>query len=133
MPVLAESMQWQGFPYNSMDGTSMSYPVVSGIIALWLQADPTLDLEDIKEVLAHTSRNDQFTAAKPIRWGYGKIDAAAGLEYIKHTTTALTEVPGEQPSQVEDSLWYDICGRSYHARPTTPGIYIHAGQKIAIQ
>ena len=133
MPVLAESMQWQGFPYSSMDGTSMSCPVVSGIIALWLQADPTLDLDDIKEVLAHTSRNDQFTAVNPIRWGYGKIDAAAGLEYINQTTTALTEVSGEQPGQVENALWYDIMGRSYHARPTTPGIYIHAGQKIAIQ
>lgn len=131
MPVLAESMQWQGFPYNSMDGTSMSCSVVSGIVALWLQADPDLNLEEIKEVLAQTSRNDQFTAAKPIRWGYGKIDAAAGLEYIKHTTS-LNEVPGEQPSLVEDGLWYDITGRSYRAKPTMPGIYIHAGQKIAI-
>jgi hypothetical protein len=24
------------------------------------------------------------------------------------------------------------CGRTYRAKPTTPGIYIHAGQKIAI-
>ena len=116
-----------------MPNPSSPLPAHSGIIALWLQADPTLDLDDIKEVLAHTSRNDQFTAAKPIRWGYGKIDAAAGLEYIKQTTTALTEVSSEQPGQVENALWYDIMGRSYHARPTTPGIYIHAGQKIAIQ
>lgn len=131
MAVLAESMQWQGFPYNSLNGTSMSCPAVSGIIALWLQADPTLDLQDIKEVLAQTSRNDEFTAADPIRWGYGKIDAAAGLDYILRTT-ALTEVPCEQPCQAEDSLWYDITGRSYRAKPATPGIYMHAGQKIAI-
>ena len=131
MAVLAESMQWQGFPYSSLDGTSMSCPAVSGIIALWLQANPTLSLEGIKEVLAHSCRNDQFTAANPIRWGYGKIDAAAGLEYIKQTS-ALNEVPNEQPRQIEDALWYDITGRSYRAKPTTPGIYIHAGQKIAI-
>lgn len=109
----------------------MSCPVVSGIIALWLQADPSLRLEDIKDVLAHSSRNDQFTAADPIRWGYGKIDAAAGLEYILQAT-ALSEVPTDQPSQVENSLWYDITGRSYRVKPTSPGIYIHAGQKIAI-
>ena len=131
MSALAESMQWQGYPYNSINGTSMSCPAVSGIIALWLQANPTLGLEDIKEVLAHSSRNDQFTAADPIRWGYGKIDAAAGLEYIKQAS-ALNEVPCEQPSQVEDALWYDITGRSYRAKPNTPGIYIHAGKKIAI-
>ena len=131
MTVLAESMQWQGFPYNSLNGTSMSCPAVSGIIALWLQADPTLTLDDIKDILAHTSRNDEYTAADPIRWGYGKIDAAAGLQSILQPT-ALTEVPSEQPSQIEDSLWYDITGRAYRAKPTTSGIYIHAGQKIAI-
>ncbi len=132
MTALAESMQWQGFPYNSLNGTSMSCPAVSGIIALWLQADPTLGLEEIKDVLAQTSRNDEFTAANPIRWGYGKIDAAAGLEYILQHSTALTEVPCEQPSQVENSLWYDITGRACRTRPTMLGIYIHNGQKIAI-
>ena len=132
MSALAESMQWQGFPYNSINGTSMSCPAVSGIVALWLQADPTLGLEEIKDVMAHTSRNDQFTAADPIRWGYGKIDAAAGLEYILRHTSDITEVPCEQPSQVENSLWYDITGRTYRTKPTSTGIYIHAGQKIAI-
>lgn len=128
---IAESMQWQGYPYASMSGSSMSCPVVSGIVALWLQADPTLTLDEIKDILAHTSRNDEFTAANPIRWGYGKIDAAAGIEYIKQLT-AINEVPIEEPRQVEDNLWYDITGRSYSTQPTAPGIYIHAGKKIAI-
>ena len=63
---IAESMQWHGYPYGALSGTSMSCPTVSGIIALWLQADPTLTLDDIKEVLAATSRNDEFTALEPI-------------------------------------------------------------------
>ena len=84
------------------------------------------------DVLAHTSRNDEFTAANPLRKKKKKIDAAAGLEYILQHTSALTEVSCEHPSQVEDSLWYDITGRTYRAKPTTPGIHIHAGQKIAI-
>ena len=129
---IAESMQWQGYPYASLGGTSMSCPAVSGIVALWLQADPTLTLDDVKDILAHTSRNDEFTAANPIRWGYGKIDAAAGIEYIKRPTT-VTEVAIEEPSQVEDNLWYDITGRTYNAKPTAPGIYIHAGKKIIVR
>ena len=128
---IAESMQWLGYPYASMSGTSMSCPVVSGIIALWLQADPTLTLDDIKDILAHTSRNDEFTAVNPVKWGYGKIDAAAGMAYINRPTV-ITEVPTDEPSQTEDSLWYDITGRSYPTRPTAPGIYIHAGSKYAI-
>ena len=128
---IAESMQWQGYPYNGMSGTSMSCPTVSGIIALWLQADPTLTLDEIKEVLAATSRNDEFTAASPIKWGYGKIDAAAGIEYIKRTT-AVNSIMSDEPA-VDSNLWFDITGRSYNSKPTAPGIYINSGKKYIIK
>ena len=128
---IAEWMQWQGYPYGAMSGTSMSCPTVSGIIALWLQADPTLTLDDIKEVLAATSRNDEFTADSPIRWGYGKIDAAAGIEYIKRTT-AVNSIKSDEPA-VDSNLWFDITGRTYNSRPTAPGIYINSGKKYIIK
>ena len=128
---IAESMQWQGYPYESMTGTSMSCPTVSGIIALWLQADPTLTIDDIKEVLAATSRNDEFTAIDPIRWGYGKIDAAAGIEYIKRTT-AVNNIESDKPS-TDSNLWFDITGRTYNSKPTAPGIYINSGKKYIIK
>ncbi len=128
---IAEWMQWQGYPYGAMSGTSMSCPTVSGIIALWLQADPTLTLDDIKEVLAATSRNDEFTADSPIRWGYGKIDAAAGIEYIKRTT-AINSIENDEPA-VDSNLWFDITGRTYHSKPTAPGIYINSGKKYIIR
>ena len=128
---IAESMQWQGYPYNGMSGTSMSCPTVSGIIALWLQADPTLTLDEIKEVLAATSRNDEFTAASPIKWGYGKIDAAAGIEYIKRTT-AVNSIKSDEPA-VDSNLWFDITGRTYNSKPTAPGIYINSGKKYIIK
>ena len=129
---IAEWMQWQGYPYGAQSGTSMSCPTVSGIIALWLQADPTLTLDDIKEVLAATSRNDEFTADSPIRWGYGKIDAAAGIEYIKNATTAVNSIESDEPA-VESNLWFDILGRSYNTKPTAPGIYINSGKKYIIK
>jgi subtilisin family serine protease len=128
---IAESMQWQGYPFGAMSGTSMSCPTVSGIIALWLQADPTLTLDDIKEVLAATSRHDGFTAVDPIKWGYGKIDAAAGIEYIKRTT-AVSSIECDEPA-VDSNLWFDIIGRNYNAKPTAPGIYINSGKKYIIK
>ena len=128
---IAETMQWQGYPYGDMSGTSMSCPTVSGIIALWLQADPTLTLNEIKEVLAATSRNDEFTAVNPIKWGYGKIDAAAGIEYIKGMTSIST-VSHDNP-KVDSNLWFDITGRSYNSKPTAPGIYINSGRKVVIR
>ena len=127
---IAESMQWQGHPYGGMSGTSMSCPTVSGIIALWLQADPTLKLNDIKQVLAETSRHDEFTAASPVKWGYGKIDAAAGIEYIK-SLTAINTISSDVPKPDSD-LWFDITGRCYKSKPTTPGLYINRGKKVLI-
>ena len=128
---IAESMQWQGYPYGSMSGTSMSCPVVSGIIALWLQADPTLTLGGIKKSLAATSRNDDFTAVDPIKWGYGKIDAAAGIEYLKEKT-AIRTIPSDEPTH-DSNLWVDVTGRTYNAKPIVPGIYFNAGKKFVIK
>jgi hypothetical protein len=72
-PKYLDTMTWQGYPYVNMSGTSMACPTVSGIIALWLQANPLLTVADVKDILAHSCDNDEFTAKNPIRWGYGKI------------------------------------------------------------
>ena len=70
-----------------MQGTSMSAPMVAGIIALWLQANPNLTVAQIKTILQNTSITDSFTgtgSAIPNNiWGRGKINAYAGIQYIK--------------------------------------------------
>lgn len=61
-------------------GTSMSTPAVAGIIALWLEACPTLSPEDVLGVLARTCRPVGGISQYPdTRCGYGRIDAYAGL------------------------------------------------------
>lgn len=72
--------------WGCMSGTSMATPAVSGIIALWLQADPTLTTADVRNIIRQTSDYDSFCEAKPERAGYGKINALRGLEYILSTT-----------------------------------------------
>jgi subtilisin family serine protease len=74
------------YTWGQMSGTSMACPAAVGIIALWLQANPNLTAEGIKEVFKNTSIHDSFTAAAPQKSGFGKIDALAGLKYILNTT-----------------------------------------------
>ena len=62
-------------------GTSMACPVVAGGIALWLEADPTLTLADVKDIISKTSLRDADVNDDP-RWGYGKFDALAGLKEV---------------------------------------------------
>ena len=61
----------------------MSAPAVAGAVALWLQADPSLTVNDVRNVLQLTSRKDSFVnSGYSERWGAGKLDAYAGLRYV---------------------------------------------------
>ncbi|MBD5255145.1 MAG: S8 family serine peptidase [Barnesiella sp.] len=68
--------------WGPMDGTSMATPVATGTMGLWLQADPTLTIDRVREIIKATSTRDNFVEAAPDRFGAGKINAAKGIEYI---------------------------------------------------
>lgn len=71
--------------YGLMSGTSMASPAVTGILALWLEANPKLTYEDVLTIFKETARRDKTTGdADETGWnarsGYGKIDAYEGLK-----------------------------------------------------
>lgn len=76
-----------GKPYSwaAMSGTSMSSPAVAGIVALMLQANPHLTVQQIKDIIDTTARNDEHTGdlvashTHSNLWGWGKIDALAAV------------------------------------------------------
>jgi subtilisin family serine protease len=78
--------------FVSLCGTSMSAPVVSGIVALMLERNPNLTSAQIKEVLKATAINDSYTGnAKEEKnriWGWGKIDAFAIMQYLEYSDIA---------------------------------------------
>lgn len=75
-------------------GTSMSTPLVAGGIALWLEADPTLTLKDVIDIIEKTSVKDNaVNSGDPVQWGAGKFDALAGLkEVIARTQAGVDQV-----------------------------------------
>lgn len=76
--------------WGTMQGTSMSSPFVAGVIALWLEANPTLTTADILDIINKTSINPADGVSllsgqsikDPERWGAGKIDALAGIKKV---------------------------------------------------
>lgn len=93
--------------YGVMSGTSMATPVVTGVVALWLQANPTLTPEQIKEIISETSIRDSFTGGTDKKWtayaGYGKIDAYAGLKkalQMGNTTGIGQTMTNEEPVSI---------------------------------
>ncbi|MGA1792485.1 MAG: S8 family serine peptidase [Thermoplasmatota archaeon] len=72
--------------YVDMSGTSMATPHVSGIVALMLEADPSLTPRDIKQILRDTAQQ-RFSASRPdldekynYRSGWGAIDAYGAVK-----------------------------------------------------
>ena len=96
----------------TMSGTSMSSPVTTGVIALWLQANPNLTPEDIKGVIERTSHQPEpeFSGTdKNIYYGWGEIDAYAGLLDILGLT-GISEISKHQPA----GLKFRLEGRTLH-------------------
>lgn len=113
--------------WKAESGTSMSAPVVTGTIALWLQANPELTPDDVKQILAHTARHPEADETYPnYRYGYGEIDAYRGLLYLAE----LTGVEGLSDHQPQ-KLTFRIEGRTLRLLGTaaaTVSLYAMGGQ-----
>lgn len=132
---LAQKLEYDGqnYWYMYMHGTSMATPVVTGIIALWLQADPTLSVRDVREIIAKTAI--PYEGDDPVKSSlYGKIDALAGLKYITSEVTGIDCLTYPQTHDAFDALHtpdriFTLDGRQVKDT-TSPGIYVIGGKKI---
>ncbi|MEZ5017127.1 MAG: S8/S53 family peptidase [Flavipsychrobacter sp.] len=88
------------YRYAMLTGTSMSSPVVAGIVAQMLEANPKLGPEDVRNILQTTAIQDAHTGSISIMkkewWGYGKVNAFGAVQQaityltINNTTGAGT-------------------------------------------
>lgn len=91
-------------------GTSMSTPHVAGSVALWLEADPTLTIKDVKDIVAKTSVKDAFMlSADPVQVGAGKFNAYEGLkEVLRRGSTGIGNVSSDKPKMLVNALGHNV-------------------------
>ena len=79
------------YDFAAFSGTSMSSPATAGVVALMLEASPTLEPRQVKEILIATAREDSRTGVIPAGgspvWGHGKVTATAAIVMAENTTS----------------------------------------------
>lgn len=126
MLVTTTVFQNKNYPWCVMSGTSMATPCVAGIVALWLQANPQLSPDDVKEIIKATCRKPEAALEYPNNtYGYGLIDAYAGIKEALKSSTGIERV--EQHSLMSDE-WFTLWGTRTSGKPAGKGVFIHQGK-----
>lgn len=126
--------------YGTMEGTSMAAPNATGVIALWLQANPNLTYDDVRKLIKDWSYNDDFTtdpelipSKNNIQAGAGKIDALKGLQAIT-STTDISTVGADARREATPATMYDADDNCYNSlgqrvSKNTKGLVFYKGKK----
>ncbi|MCF0209413.1 MAG: S8 family serine peptidase, partial [Bacteroidaceae bacterium] len=85
--------------YIVLSGTSMAAPFVTGVVAMWLQANPDLTATDIRAIMKKTAKTTTYMeqCSEPARWGWGVIDAYSGIKEALAMPSAITDATKVSP------------------------------------
>ena len=78
--------------YQSMSGTSMACPVVTGVAALVMAANPQLSPAQVRQVLCDTA-TDLHTKGKDAQTGYGVVNARAAVAAAVGAASTVQATP----------------------------------------
>lgn len=94
-----------GGRYEGLGGTSVSTAHITGVLALMLQVDPSLDPAAAQAILRATARTDVYTGPTwSPAWGAGKVDALAAVRAVQQ--------------RVANRQYLPLLARTHRRRPT---------------
>ncbi|MDA0729778.1 MAG: S8 family peptidase [Bacteroidetes bacterium] len=112
------------YEFAKLSGTSMSGPATAGVVALMLEANPTLTPGDVRAILEWTARQDDNTGTLPEEgdfvWGHGKVTASravlASLDWISWLELPNEAPPGLfiHPNPAQQTTYVDVPAQSLH-------------------
>lgn len=130
VPKAIQTVNFNGkdYAFATASGTSMSAPMVTGCVALMLQANPKLTSEEVKQIIMQGSKKDEYTGECPNdTWGFGKLNAyesvkkaekKVGFVQIMNKSISIFPIPAKDILYIEgldqDAIisMYDMSGRN---------------------
>lgn len=80
-PGLGILSTWKGGSYNTISGTSMAAPHVTGLVGLMFSKNPNMTPTEVKSIIEQTA-DDLGRSGKDTEFGYGRINAQKALERV---------------------------------------------------
>jgi outer membrane protein assembly factor BamB/subtilisin family serine protease len=93
-----------GDGYQTISGTSMATPHVTGVVALLLSAAPGLSVDEVREALETTARTSPHMEALPQAYGAGVVDAYRAVTHVAHSGLVTGVVAGPSGDPVEATV-----------------------------
>jgi serine protease AprX len=100
--LLSGTIPTPWLPYLSLSGTSQATPVVSGTVALMLQANPALTPNAVKAILQYTSQ--PYPQYDALTEGAGFLNAKGAIELARFFASPSTDLPSD-PSWGRQLVW----------------------------
>ncbi len=110
-PETTVNFNGKDYGFIKLSGTSMSAPMITGAVALVLEADPTLTAAEVKALIINSARTDALTGPigpeGDVRWGYGKLDVYHAIQNIFSTGLTENEKPAYTifPNPAQDRIY----------------------------
>lgn len=99
VPVAEVVFNGRTYEFIRLSGTSMSAPMVTGAVAMLLEADPGLTPAEIKAIVLENARLDNLTGdigpEGHVRWGHGKLDVYQIISSL--VNTGNSEINDQKP------------------------------------
>ncbi|HTH03729.1 MAG TPA: S8 family serine peptidase [Vicinamibacterales bacterium] len=90
-------------PYLSLSGTSMSAPVVTGTVALMLQANPSLTPNAVKAILQYTA--ERHGGYDPLTEGAGFLNALGAVQLAQYLASPSSDNYPDTTSWSRTLIW----------------------------
>ena len=94
--------------YKHFGGTSGSTPIVAGICALMLSANPGLTAKEVKQILQNTADKigspSEYTNGHSRKYGYGRVNADKAVAEAMRRKDGTSSTVVNKPTEVESNI-----------------------------